>query len=183
MSVRIYGRKLYRNKKEQQENKEPKYDKSSETMILKTLAYWYRTETPTTQHDNATAYLPKDISKMISVFAIRTQETDELIAYALYLNHLFAKDADLQYMLPIIVNSQDILRKLRDGVMLAKLLHLIEPDAIDMRAVHLRADAPLNEQQRLENQTLSVTTAKSLGTVQYTVLLFYPTVLYVDELK
>ena len=57
-----------------------------------------------------------------SAGSTHTYETEEAEAFAAYINHALAEDADVAHLLPFDPLSKDLFEKLNDGLVLLKLL-------------------------------------------------------------
>eukprot|EP00485_Elphidium_margaritaceum_P001585 CAMPEP_0202689364 /NCGR_PEP_ID=MMETSP1385-20130828/4639_1 /ASSEMBLY_ACC=CAM_ASM_000861 /TAXON_ID=933848 /ORGANISM="Elphidium margaritaceum" /LENGTH=1934 /DNA_ID=CAMNT_0049344485 /DNA_START=27 /DNA_END=5831 /DNA_ORIENTATION=+ len=101
------------------------------------------------------------------------QKTDELHAFAQYLNRIFRDehdqviDAVLDRYLPIdpADDGHDLLSKLVDGVMLAKVINFAVPSTIDERVLHLRDDKhdTILPKQIIENLNIVLSSCKAIG--------------------
>ena len=117
----------------------------------------------------------------------------ELHAYGTYITQAVGSDADLKHLFPLdllpldVIPSPspepqsnggptlsregyglDLLRKLKDGLLLAKLINHVAPRTIDERVLNKRSDAAgggqsLGWQAIVENLNVCITSAKSLG--------------------
>jgi plastin-1 len=76
------------------------------------------------------------------------------------INSVLSNDPHVKNILPVNPESHDIFPALRDGVVLCKLVNLIEPK-IDERAINIKDS--LNVFQMTENLNLAINTSKALG--------------------
>jgi len=101
------------------------------------------------------------------------QRSDELHAFAQYLNRIFKDENDqiidsvLERYLPIDIGDggHDILSKLVDGVLLAKLINFAAPNTIDERVIHyrdIRSDT-IQPKQIIENLNIVISSLKAIG--------------------
>ncbi|ETO12540.1 hypothetical protein RFI_24836 [Reticulomyxa filosa] len=89
---------------------------------------------------------------------------EEISAFANHLNYCLGDDSDLDYLMPINPDTNDLFTKVKDGVMIAKFINVIEPETIDWRAVNYKKGGGLNQFKIIENQNLNLSAAKSIGT-------------------
>ncbi|ETO15237.1 actin bundling protein [Reticulomyxa filosa] len=89
---------------------------------------------------------------------------EEISAFANHLNYCLGDDPDLDYLLPINPDTNDLFMKVKDGVIIAKFINVIEPETIDWRAVNYKKGGGLNQFKIIENQNLNISAAKSIGT-------------------
>jgi len=86
---------------------------------------------------------------------------DETVAFGDWINYSLADDPDLAYLLPIDTsNMNDLFEKVKDGVLLCKLINSSVKDTIDPRAINMKK---LNAFKIGENQTLAVNSASAIG--------------------
>jgi plastin-1 len=88
---------------------------------------------------------------------------EEVQAFAAHLNFVLGDDPDLDYLMPIDPDTEELFEKVKDGVLIAKFINLIEPDTIDWRAVNYKKGGGLSQFKIIENQNLNISAAKSLG--------------------
>jgi len=88
---------------------------------------------------------------------------EEISAFANHLNYCLGDDEHLDYLMPIKTDGLDLCHKVKDGVMIAKFINMIEPDTIDWRAVNYKKGGGLNQFKVIENQNLNISAAKSVG--------------------
>lgn len=86
---------------------------------------------------------------------------DETIAFGDWINYSLADDPDLAHLLPIDTsNMNDLFEKVKDGILLCKLINSSVKDTIDPRAINMKK---LNAFKIGENQTLAVNSASAIG--------------------
>jgi len=88
---------------------------------------------------------------------------EEISAFANHLNYCLGDDEHLEYLMPIKADGLDLCHKVKDGVLIAKFINMIEPDTIDWRAVNYKKGGGLNQFKIIENQNLNISAAKSVG--------------------
>ena len=88
----------------------------------------------------------------------------EVRAYGTFLNQRLAGDSDLAHLLPVRCDNGELLAKLGDGLLLAKLLNAAQPALIDERVLNRRqAGSILAWQQIAQNLNCVISAAKSIG--------------------
>jgi len=88
---------------------------------------------------------------------------EEISAFASHLNYCLGDDEHLDYLIPIKTDGLDLCHKVKDGILIAKFINMIEPDTIDWRAVNYKKGGGLNQFKIIENQNLNISAAKSIG--------------------
>ena len=92
-----------------------------------------------------------------------SQQT-EVRAYGTFINQRLQGDSDLAHLLPVKCDNAELLAKLGDGLLLAKLLNVAEPALIDDRVLNRRlAGQVLGWQQIAQNLNIVISAAKSCG--------------------
>jgi plastin-1 len=106
----------------------------------------------------------KELIKVKGASGMHSFAQEELSAFSNHFNNCLKEDADLKHLLPIESESLDLLRKVRDGLLLCKFINVAVADTIDVRALNRRkADKDLSLFQVNENQNVCISAAKSLG--------------------
>eukprot|EP01084_Bolivina_argentea_P295847 509470_1 len=112
----------------------------------------------------------KMVDKQVELIAIKTASggvksysQDEVTAFANHLNYCLGDDKKLKYLMPINPNNLDLMKKVSDGVLMARFINMIEADTIDWRAVNYKKSGKLNQYHIIENQNLNIAAAKSIG--------------------
>jgi plastin-1 len=103
------------------------------------------------------------IAKETASGGLHTYAADEVSAFANHLNYVLGDDPDLDYLMPIDPDTEDLFYKVKDGVLLAKFINVIEENTIDWRAVNFKKGGGLSVFKIIENQSLNIASAKSLG--------------------
>lgn len=88
------------------------------------------------------------------------------MAFCEHINNCLGKDAFCKEMgyVPMVPDSEDLYKKISDGVVLCKLINLATPDTIDERALNFpTAGKALNPWEMTENQNVAINSAKSIG--------------------
>lgn len=86
---------------------------------------------------------------------------EEKEVFARALNHHLEGDADIAHYLPVKIDNDDFFFVLSDGIILCKLINLIQENTIDMRAVNMKQN--INIYQIKENLNLAIAAAKGIG--------------------
>ncbi|CAK9293407.1 unnamed protein product [Gordionus sp. m RMFG-2023] len=87
---------------------------------------------------------------------------EEEAAYVNWINKLLGSDSDLKFLMP--VQTGKFFPKLKDGLLLCKLVNTVQANTIDERTLNKRADGKeLNIYKKQENLNLAVNSAKSIG--------------------
>ena len=109
----------------------------------------------------------KDGKKMVKFqpkrnsFSFSTFSQEEKIAYVKVINNALADDDVCKKYLPIDPESNDIFERLKDGVILCKLINKIQEGTIDERVINTKEK--MNVFQQVENINLALSASKSLG--------------------
>eukprot|EP01084_Bolivina_argentea_P204440 349137_1 len=82
----------------------------------------------------------------------------EASAFAKILNHYLKNDLKLKYLLPINPNHLDLMKKISDGIIVARFLNMS-----DWRIINYDQNGNLNRNQMIQNQNINIFTAKSMG--------------------
>ena len=92
-----------------------------------------------------------------------SQQT-EVRAYGTFINQRLQSDSDVAHLLPVRCDNGELLAKLGDGLLLAKLLNVAQPALIDERVLNRRqAGQVLAWQQIAQNLNIVISAAKSIG--------------------
>ena len=84
----------------------------------------------------------------------------EASAYANYINKHLGQDPSLRGRVPLDPNGKDFFERIRDGVILAKLINFVQPETIDDRVVNMN---PITDEELQQNSNLVLGAVKSLG--------------------
>ncbi|KAL4224521.1 Plastin-3 [Mactra antiquata] len=88
----------------------------------------------------------------------------ERYAFADWINSNLHKDPDCADMLPIDPDNNDLYTKVKDGVLLCKLINQSVPDTIDERTINKSSNKKqMNVYLRTENHNLALNSAQSIG--------------------
>uniref|UniRef100_A0A6M2DIY3 Putative ca2+-binding actin-bundling protein n=1 Tax=Xenopsylla cheopis TaxID=163159 RepID=A0A6M2DIY3_XENCH len=85
---------------------------------------------------------------------------EEQLAFSDWLNSNLARDRDLTHLLPIDPEGKTLYEKLKDGIMLCKIINLSCPDTIDERAINKKN---LTLYTKHENLTLALISSQVIG--------------------
>lgn len=85
---------------------------------------------------------------------------EEQVAFSNWINGNFADDPDCKKYLPINPETDDLYTKCGDGILLCKMINFAQPDTIHEKAIN---KGNLSVYQILENQTLALRSAQSIG--------------------
>ena len=77
------------------------------------------------------------------------------------INKLLGDDPELKDKLPVDPKSNDIFKKMKDGVILAKLINLAAPGTVDERVIV--KDPGMKQEDKLNNLNVTINSAKSIG--------------------
>jgi plastin-1 len=87
-------------------------------------------------------------------------------AFSSFISRVLGADTFLRahHYVPLDSSAAEFSARLSDGIIFCKLLNAASTDAVDERALNFpRPDCPLSRQDRLENMTLAVNSAASIG--------------------
>lgn len=87
----------------------------------------------------------------------------ERIAFVDWINSALKDDAEARVYLPINAATSDVFEKIKDGIILCKMINLSVPDTIDERAVNKPKSGKLSIYKIHENMTLALNSARSIG--------------------
>eukprot|EP00302_Diacronema_sp_CCMP2436_P027867 CAMPEP_0179944302 /NCGR_PEP_ID=MMETSP0983-20121128/18911_1 /TAXON_ID=483367 /ORGANISM="non described non described, Strain CCMP 2436" /LENGTH=911 /DNA_ID=CAMNT_0021852329 /DNA_START=66 /DNA_END=2801 /DNA_ORIENTATION=+ len=121
-----------------------------------------------------TKELSGQLLRVHGAYGLHSFSHEEKAAFANYLSFALADDADLAHaqLLPISSENLELFEKVRDGVILCKLVNLAQADAIDERAINtarrlaLRVGSSatsLSLFQTTENHNLAISAARAVG--------------------
>merc|ERR1712037_764832 len=96
-----------------------------------------------------------------SVHTVLVEE--EQVAFADWINDMFAKDTDVNHKLPLKKDGSDMYEKMDDGILLCKIINMAAPDTIDERVINKGKKISIFKQH--ENLTLARNSASSVGCV------------------
>ena len=88
---------------------------------------------------------------------------NEKECYCKIINKLLANDPDVKDKLPIDPKTNEVFRKLKDGLILSKLVNLIVPDTVDSRAISSGPNMKRSDKENNLNLTLNA--AKGVGCI------------------
>ena len=88
-------------------------------------------------------------------------DANEKECYCKMINKLLGDDPELKDKLPVDPKSNDIFKKMKDGVILAKLINLAAPGTVDERVI--AKDPGMKQEDKLNNLNLTINSAKSIG--------------------
>jgi len=89
---------------------------------------------------------------------------EETAAFSEHFNIYLSNVPDLAHLLPIKSETNEMLSKVHDGLLLAKFINVAVPDTIDARALNkVKPGKDLSLFQINENQTLVIASAKGIG--------------------
>ena len=101
------------------------------------------------------------VSKGDSGFQYQTFSEEERAAYAKVINAELADDPVCKRYLPIDPTSNDMFDKIKDGVLLCKLINKAQEGTIDERVINTKEN--MNIFNQVENLNLAISAAKSIG--------------------
>ena len=88
-------------------------------------------------------------------------DANEKECYCKMINKLLGDDPELKDKLPVDPKSNEIFKKMKDGVILAKLINLAAPGTVDERVIV--KDPGMKKEDKLNNLNLTINSAKSIG--------------------
>lgn len=106
------------------------------------------------------AYQVQGIAEHGADEIVHTIRVEEEVAFSNWINSSLSEDADLKILLPVNPEGGDLYRKVKDGLIICKMINLAVPETIDERALNKRN---LNTYTRLENLTLALMSAQAIG--------------------
>ena len=101
------------------------------------------------------------VSKGDSGYQYHTFSEEERTAYVKVINSFLSEDPVCKRYLPIDPNTNEIFDKIKDGVLLCKLINRAQEGTIDERVINTKEK--MNIFQQVENLNLAISAAKSLG--------------------
>ena len=101
------------------------------------------------------------VSKGDGGFQYHTFSEEERTAYVKIINSFLADDPVCKRYLPIDPNTNEIFDRIKDGVLLCKLINKAQEGTIDDRVINTKEK--MNIFQQVENLNLAISAAKSLG--------------------
>ena len=101
------------------------------------------------------------LSKADNSMQFQTFSEEERSAYVRVINSSLADDPVCKKYLPIEPDSNEIFDRLKDGVILCKLINKAQEGTIDERVINKKDN--LNIFQQVENLNLAISAAKSIG--------------------
>lgn len=91
---------------------------------------------------------------------VHSVRMEEQVAFSDWINSSLSADVQLAHLLPIDKEGKELYDKVKDGIMLCKLINLAVPETIDERAINRKN---LNVYTRHENLTLALNSAQAIG--------------------
>ncbi|KAF5294787.1 hypothetical protein FQA39_LY00271 [Lamprigera yunnana] len=85
---------------------------------------------------------------------------EEQLAFSDWINSNLRQDPDLKHLLPIDPEGKALYDKVKDGILLCKVINHSCPDTIDERAINKKN---LTLYRKLENLTLALSSAQAIG--------------------
>jgi len=79
-----------------------------------------------------------------------------------WINKKLIDDADCKKYLPMVVDSDDLFKRVKDGILLCKLINDSVPDTIDERTIN-KSEKELSMFKMVENLNLALMSAQSIG--------------------
>jgi len=95
---------------------------------------------------------------------IHSYSQEEVTAFADHINNVLEGDPQLADKLPLDIETDDLMHKVNDGILLAKFINVIKKDTIDMRAINFpKKGKGLSIFKVNENLNLAINSAKGIG--------------------
>lgn len=85
---------------------------------------------------------------------------EEQLAFSDWINSNLGHDQDLRHLLPIDAEGKELYLKIKDGIMLCKIINHSCPDTIDERAINKKN---LTVYREFENLTLALVSSQAIG--------------------
>ncbi|KAL3102281.1 hypothetical protein niasHS_003690 [Heterodera schachtii] len=104
------------------------------------------------------AYQVQGIAEHGAEEIVHTIRVEEEVAFANWINSSLSEDQHLKGLLPL--KGGDLYGKVKDGLIICKMINLAVPETIDERALNTSV---LNTYTRLENLTLALNSARAIG--------------------
>ena len=101
------------------------------------------------------------VTKGDSGMQFQTFSEEERTAYVKVINSSLADDAVCKKYLPIDPESNEVFDRIKDGVILCKLINKAQEGTIDVRVINIKDH--MNIFQQVENLNLAISAAKSIG--------------------
>ena len=101
------------------------------------------------------------VSKGDNGMQFQTFSEEERTAYVKVINSSLADDPTCKKYLPIDPNSNEVFDRIKDGVILCKLINKAQEGTIDERVINTKDN--MNIFQQVENLNLAISAAKSIG--------------------
>ena len=100
------------------------------------------------------------VGEIYNAFA-NPYNVNEKECYCKIINKLLENDEELKGKLPIVPESNEVFKKIKDGVILAKLVNMAAPGTVDERVII--KDPGMTTQDKKSNVNLVINSAKSIG--------------------
>ena len=101
------------------------------------------------------------VSKGDNSMQFQTFSEEERTAYVKVINSSLADDPVCKKYLPIDPDSNEVFDRIKDGVLLCKLINIAQEGTIDERVINTKEH--MNIFQQVENLNLAISAAKSIG--------------------
>ena len=101
------------------------------------------------------------VSKGDNSMQFQTFSEEERTAYVKVINSSLAEDPICKKYLPIDPDSNEVFDRIKDGVLLCKLINKAQEGTIDERVINTKEN--MNIFQQVENLNLAISAAKSIG--------------------
>ena len=101
------------------------------------------------------------VSKGDNSMQFQTFSEEERTAYVKVINSSLAEDPVCKKYLPIDSDSNEVFDRIKDGVLLCKLINKAQEGTIDERVINTKEN--MNIFQQVENLNLAISAAKSIG--------------------
>ncbi|VVC34404.1 EF-Hand 1, calcium-binding site,Actinin-type actin-binding domain, conserved site,EF-hand domain [Cinara cedri] len=89
---------------------------------------------------------------------------EEQLAFSDWINSNLSLDPDLKHLLPIASEGKNLYEKVKDGILLCKVINHSCPDTIDERAINKESNkSNLTVYKKLENLTLALVSSQAIG--------------------
>ena len=100
-----------------------------------------------------------------SMKSYHSYDIEERIGFADWANRVLGKDPDMKHLLPINLETEEIFEKVKDGILLCKLINSAIKDTIDNRSINKvkAGKTSVDTFRSTENLNLALNSASSIG--------------------
>jgi len=105
------------------------------------------------------------IHKGKSMKSYHSYAVEDRVGFADWCNRILGKDPDLAHLMPIRLEDEDLFEKVKDGILLCKLINSAIADTIDERSINKvkPGKTSIDAFRQIENLNLALNSAKAIG--------------------